>query len=370
MVTTKRWWLRIHIWLGISIGILWTLQGLTGALLVFNRDLLQGTAYAADAPSRALLPLDAIFAKASQSAHAPVTKIEGFGARPWLLLAYYDAAPGGERTLIVDGRTGAILGDRSTEALLPHGSGFWPWLLRLHEGLLGGERGQWITGISGMILFSSLVIGLWNAWPRRRYWRDAFRFRRWRTTNQKLLGWHRMLGLIFVLPLFVSSLGGTYLAFAPALRPVLADHAGYQLVYKPKPLGQAPAVTVTTQQAWQAAQARFPGSQLVRATIPTAKSPVYFFRLLQPGEWRRWAGTTTVAVDPRTGAVVDAYDALAGPGINRATDNIYALHTGEAGGVGTRFLILLGGLALPTFFLTGLLSWRRRRRAKLRTRPA
>jgi uncharacterized iron-regulated membrane protein len=99
----------------------------------------------------------------------------------------------------------------------------------------------------------------------------------------------------------------------------------------------------------------------MRAVQPSARSPVYFFRLLEPGDWRRWAGTTTVAVDPTDGAIVDAYDAGQGPLANRVTDNLYAIHTGEVTGVIGRVLVLLAGLALPVLYVSGLFTWWRRR---------
>jgi uncharacterized iron-regulated membrane protein len=370
-MSKKRWWLRFHVWLGISVGLFWALQGLTGALLVFNRDL-QGASYARAAPERsdALLPLDAIFRRASAAAGARVTKLESFGARPYLLLAYYQIRDGRDRTLIVDGRSGADLDDRSTDELIPKGSGFWPWLLRFHESLLGGDRGQFVVGGSGLLLLLSLAIGIWNAIPARGRIGAAFRVSRWRTLLQRFLGWHRMLGLLFGVPLLVSVLCGIYLADAPAIRPVLADHAGYLPMYQAVPQKKAPPQLVTAEQAWQRALARFPNSKLVRATTPSAKSPVYFFRLLRPGEWRRWAGTSWVAVDPRSGQIIASYDAVNGPWANWITDNLYTIHTGEAGGMVTRLIIFFDGLLLPTFFVTGFVTWRRRTAAKKLTRSA
>src|SRR5579864_239214 len=250
----KRWWLRFHVWLGVFVGLFWAVQGLTGALLVFNRDI-QGAAYAGTSSQagESLLPLDTLFAKASLSARSRVTKLETFGARPYLVLAYYEDSEAKTRTLVVDGRSGRVLDDRSTDELVPHGSGFWPWLLRLHEALLGGDRGQFIVGASGLLLLFSLAIGIWNGIPAGGRIRAAFRVSRWRTTLQRLLGWHRMLGLVFGLPLLVSVLCGIYLAFAPAIRPILAHRAGYVSMYQAAPQAAAPRPTVTAEQAWQAA---------------------------------------------------------------------------------------------------------------------
>jgi uncharacterized iron-regulated membrane protein len=364
-MSKKRWWLRFHVWLGISVGLLWALQGLTGALLVFNRDF-QGASYARAAPqgSDALLPLDTIFSRASTAAGARVTKLETFGARPYLLLAYYSDPRGHDRTLIVDGRSGKALDDRSTDELIPTGSGFWPWLLRFHEALLAGDRGQMIIGGSGLLLLISLGIGFWNAIPAGGRISAAFRVSRWRTLLQRFLGWHRMLGLLFGVPLLISVTCGIYLAFAPEIRPVLTHKAGYVPMYQGVDQKSAPPQRINAEQAWERALSRFPNSKLVRATMPTSKSPIYFFRLLKPGEWRRWAGTSWVAVDPRSGKIISSYDAVNGPWSNWITDNLYTIHTGEAGGLFTRLIVLLDGLLLPGFFVTGLVTWRRRTAAK------
>lgn len=367
-MSKKRWWLRFHVWLGVSVGIFWVLQGLTGALLVFNRDI-QGAAYSSvvPGPPETLLPLDTIFSRASAAAGAHITKLEAFGARPYLLLAFYQGRTGGERSLVIDGRTGEALDDRSTEEMLPRGSGFWPWLLRFHEGLLGGDRGQYVVGASGFLLLLSLAIGIWNGIPAQGRIGAAFRVSRWRTLLQQFLGWHRMLGLVFAIPLLVTVLCGIYLAYAPALKPVLVKHAGYIPMYEAHAQSKALHPLVSAEQAWKTAEARFPGSQLVRATFPSAKSPVYFFRLLKQGEWRRWAGTSWVAIDPKTGAIISSYDAVNGPWVNWITDNLYTVHTGEAGGLLARILVLLEGLLLPAFFVTGFVTWRRRSTAKAKT---
>jgi uncharacterized iron-regulated membrane protein len=182
-----------------------------------------------------------------------------------------------------------------------------------------------------------------------------------------------MLGLVFGLPLIVSVLCGIYLAYAPAIRPVLTHRAGYVPMFQAAPQTAAPRPFVTAEQAWRVALRQYPNSELVRAMLPSAKSPVYFFRLLRPGEWRRWAGTSWVAVDPQSGRILSSYDAVNGPLANRITDNLYTVHTGEAGGLIARLIILIDGLLLPGFFVTGFITWRRRTSAKKsvqRTRQA
>ncbi|MDB5679498.1 PepSY domain-containing protein [Sphingomonas bacterium] len=356
----KRQLLRVHTWLGIALGIFWALQGLSGATLVFNRDL-QDAALARPGGAR-LVPLDKLIARSSAAAGAKVTKLESFGPNPMLLLAYYQGAQG-EQTLVIDGRNGAVLDRRDPGGMLPAGGAAWGWLLRLHESLLLGDSGLLIVGTSGSFLFASLLIGLWNAgWFAK--WRAAARMTRLPAERARLMGWHRLVGIVAVPALLVMVSAGIYLAFAPQLRAVLASTAGYRPAYKAKSQDRPPAIRLSAEQAYTVARTRFPGSTLVRIALPSAKSPVYFFRLLQPDDSRRWAGTSTLAIDPANGAIVDAYDSRSGPLANRLTDAIYSVHTGDVGGVVGRLLVMLAGLALPTLAVTGAITWFRKRRVR------
>jgi uncharacterized iron-regulated membrane protein len=71
-----------------------------------------------------------------------------------------------------------------------------------------------------------------------------------------------------------------------------------------------------------------------------------------------------VAVNPQSGKIIASYDAVNGPLANRITDNLYTIHTGEAGGLVARLLVLFDGLLLPAFFVTGFVTWRRRSAAR------
>jgi len=362
-IRLRRSLVSLHIWLGITIGALWALQGLTGAILVFNRDV-QSVQLGAAPGSSGMLPLDEIFSRASNAAGARVEMLETFTPQPTLLLAYYKEGTDENKQLVVDARRGTILDHRYPETKMPTGGSTWSWLLHLHESLLRGDNGLYLVGTSGLLLFSSVVMGLAIGWPRRGQWRHAYRPGRWRTGSQKLFGWHRMLGLTLGAVALLSATSGSYLAFAPELRPMLGSAGLYKMPYKPHPVEQIPPPAITVQQAFAIAQARFPGAGMVRATLPTKKAPVYGFRLLQAGEWRRWAGTTTIFIDPANGNVLSAYDPLSAPFFNILNDNLYPTHTGEAGGLLLRTLIFLAGLSLPVMYVTGLWAWVRRRRRR------
>ena len=354
----------IHLWLGLTLGFFWALQGLTGALLVFNRDAERWSLH--ETASGPVLPLDAIFAGAARQAKAPVNRLETLGPSRTLFAAYFDDPQGHQRIAVIDGRSGRVRDWRDPETLAPSGGSSWRWLLRLHEALLMGDRGGALVGASGLVLLSSLTLGAVLGWPRAGAWPAAVRASRWRSVRQRLFGWHRLAGIVLLAPLAVGAATGAYLALAPEIRPVLMAHAGYRAPFKPPAVKTKPARRISAQQALDAARAAYPGAVLVRATLPSAKSFAYTFRLLQPAEPRRWAGTTTVAVDPVSGRILDTYDALRGPLANQITDDLYPVHTGEIGGVALRLLSLLAGLSLPTLYVTGVWAWLHRRRLTAR----
>jgi len=352
--------LRVHLWLGIILGFFWSLQGLSGAMLVFNRDIQ--AAWLAPAGAAAPLPLDTVIVRANKATGAKVTRLETFGPDPLLLLAYYPVE-NSDQIAVIDGRSGVVVDRRDPAAMLPSGGASWGWLLRLHETLLVGEAGMLLVGTSGLFLLTTILIGFWNVgWIGK--WRDAFRMTRLTSARQRLVGWHRLLGTLAAPALLVMVTCGIYLAFAPQLRSMLTATAGYQMPYKPKAQVAAPDVMLTAEQAYDVARQHFPGATLVRLVLPTAKSPVYLFRLLQRDDARRWAGTSTIAIDPRSGAVRDVYDSARGPLANRVTDAIYSIHTGDVAGVAGRLLVMLAGLSLPVFAVTGVISWIRMRRRR------
>jgi uncharacterized iron-regulated membrane protein len=145
--------------------------------------------------------------------------------------------------------------------------------------------------------------------------------------------------------------------WAEPIRGALAATTAHRLPFKAAPLDAAPPAWTSPDAALAEARARFPDAAFVRWTPPSAKSPVHMIRLHQPDEIRAWSGTTSVVVDAVTGRVADVYDPLTAPFSNRVVDAAFAIHNGEAGGTIGRVLVMLAGLSLPMFYVTGVWLW-------------
>lgn len=359
----KRLIIDIHVWLGLVVGAIWALQGLTGALLVFHREL--------DAPRAASmagqrLSLDSLIVAASRTGNGAAEAIGVYyPGEP--ILAVTIAGPAGQVSVLVDEVSGAIVGERARKPSSPSGGNLWRWIYNLHHGLLIGKTGEWVLGASGILLLSSALGGIWLGWPRRKHWRQAFAAGRWRSRLQRLFGCHRATGLAAGVGLGILGLSGAMIDFAEPLRAG-AERAGiYRPAFKLRP-GTLPNRPISAERALQVAAATFPAASFVSLQLPSVTAPAYRVRMRNPGEWRAWSGTSIVTVDAGSSAVLDAYDAARAPIANQVLESAFPVHSGELAGFLGRILVFAAGLSLPVLYLTGLWAWIAKR--TLRTRRA
>jgi uncharacterized iron-regulated membrane protein len=77
----------------------------------------------------------------------------------------------------------------------------------------GGEVGEWIIAISGILLFSNLLLGLKLGWPRAGAWRQVLVLRPSRNPTLRLVSIHRALAVWMAIPALLITLAGIGLRF-------------------------------------------------------------------------------------------------------------------------------------------------------------
>lgn len=355
----RRWVRRVHLWLGLSLGLLFALIGLTGSALVFYTGI-DAALHPVVRADRAALALgwdspvwDRALATGRAVRHDPMGQwtLEATGQGGAIPARYY-AMPGhhGDREMLwfsADGRR--IL------RIAPWGGYAMSWIYQLHMQLLAGETGHQIVGWSGVAMLALLVSGLATWWPRGT-WRKALAFKRDAAALRRVRDWHKLTGLGSGLVLLVLVATGVLLAL-----PVVA-----QALFAPTPLPAprsvaGPPVSVAT--ALEAAHRALPDGRLVFVDIPNAPDAPIRVRMQVPGDPQtRFAGSY-VWIDQSSGRVLAVRDlrrAGAGTWLNAW---VRPLHDGTVGGLATRILAVLVGLAPAVLFATGLLHWLRRRQA-------
>jgi uncharacterized iron-regulated membrane protein len=359
----RRWWLRIHRWLALSVGWVLACVALMGALLVLvgpldrylHPELFRARSGAA-AASAALEPvrqrLLAEFGPATalgfRLPRAPGATLAVTVKAHWSGTVYVDPATGLEQ-----GRRGETEGVRNL-------------LFKLHSSLGLGDIGKATLASIALVYLLLLLTGVVLWWPRR--WPPSLKIELRKGALRGMFDLHRTGGTLLGLLIAVSVATGAYMAWRP-LHGAVTTLAGERAVKPPKlPKLDGGNHSAPDLDAMLArARAALPGAPVSIATLPAHPDRPLRIRLIVPDDPHP-NGLSSVWLDPRTGELLgtNRWNTL-DPGA-RVVAIVYPLHTGELGGPVLEVLVLLNGLALATLGVTGVwLWWKRRPRA---TAPA
>ena len=347
--------LQVHRWISLIFAGFWALQAGTGIFLVFHWEiddaLLQG--------SQRKLDIAAIEAQidAIENQGGKVGSLWESGGAPYRFDLYVDR-PEKSEVLRIDG-AGNILRRRSDGQLIYDG-GWIDAIVLLHHNLLSGDRGSWIVGLSGILLFTNLAIGGFVAWPGKGRWRRAMLPRLpSRGTPGHAYQSHRALGLWVVVPAMLSVGSGVMLVFSGAIETLIAPEV---VEAPPATVRDRPVIGLTA--AVGAARREFPDTAVSGVSFPDEATGTYRIRLNRADDTRRVYGMTTVYVDAYDGRILSTHDPLTASRGRSFVDGLFPFHTGEMGGLTGRVAASMIGIWLLVMIWLGLALWYRRRRAR------
>lgn len=346
---TKKTVKAVHRWLSLSVAVLWVFQAITGILIVFHWEIDDATIPASHTATdlgalehriRALTP--------PISGARMVSLWTSAGAPDRYDITIEDAAKR-ETTVRVKGDGTPIRIDTpdAPRRLID-------WIVTLHQSLGSGQIGRWIMGASGLLLLTNIAGGILIAWPRRGTWRSVLSPGWPRRAVVRHYAWHRAVGLVGAIPALLLVSAGTLLAFDDAVAALI--HA--EPVAMPPIPGQD---RVGFAHAVAAAEKALPESRLAAVDPPAPDDATYRVRLRAPGEWRRAYGASFVLVDATNAKVRGIFPAATAPLPRKAYDALFPIHTGEAGGLAGRMLVLCTGLWLASMITLGVRLWWLRR---------
>ncbi len=351
--------LKLHRWLGLAVGLLFLVQGLTGATLVFRDELeaaVQPSLVVAERPAR--LPVQALL-DSFRAAHpdADLSRAEFPNAANQAVI--FKWAQKKERGLTaIDPFNGRVVRDGPASA--------WPleWVFNLHEQLLAGPVGETLIGIEGLVLLFMAVTGLIYWWPGARRLKQGFRVKldgsadlRWRTL-------HRAVGAGVALILIMSATTGVLMVWKDNVRDVLGAVATVDRKPAPK-VAKLPGAAMLPIDALIAKAGVASGGTTFRQLRFSSGGRVVAI-YLDSNRTIRADGTTQIYFNRYTGAEVGRYVAGTTSAPSEAIDWLFTFHTGLWGGVITRALMVLVGLTLAGMAASGLWLWYSRTRRKKR----
>jgi len=354
----RRLWLKIHRWIGLTLGPVLALTALLGAVLVvalpIDRYAHPGLFVARGAADAATaLPLEPLRQRMAAEFGPDATLTLRPPRSPGETLWVYVRGPW-EGTLYLDPATGAEQGRRGTH------EGAYNLLFELHSSLLLDDTGKGILAFVALAYLFMLVTGVVLWWPTR--WPPSLRISLDRGLLRGLFDLHRTGGAVLGLLIAVSVFTGAYMAWRP-LGNFISAAMGQEQVKPPVVPKGAPAGPRLSLDAMVArAQSVFPGQPIGYVQVPGKPNrPVRVrFRLADDPHPN---GISSVWLHPLTGEVLAVrrwQDLDAG---NGAVVVIYPLHTGVLGGPVHQAVVALLGLALAGLGLSGIWLWWRRRAA-------
>ena len=351
----------VHLYLGLSLGLVTVILGLTGSLLVFRHEIdaaLSPSLILVEPAPRRVAPADMV-----SRVHAayPEDQIRTLHvpSNPSHAVEFWmkrDAIK-----VFMDPYSGKILGDRKDDQSLMG------WIFKVHTELFSGKTGETVAGISGLALVLLAFTGLIVWWPRKRQNLVAgMKVKIGAGTKRATYDLHRAVGFWACIFLMLVGATGAALVFPDQAKSIsYLVFAGQNAPGKPK---SADGVPKPVSALIASALSAMPEGEISRIMFPSKAGEPFIIRKRTSNELHP-NGMNYIFVDPVTAKVlrVDRDN-----GENRALSAMnlrYPLHIGLYAGNVSRVLHALAGFTPGLLAVTGTLVWWNRRfgkRKKLR----
>jgi uncharacterized iron-regulated membrane protein len=373
----RKTWVRralfqVHLWSGISVGLIATVVGISGSAIVYKDALdrvITPERFRTAPGSR--LSADTLLASAARMhpdwtmTYAAVGPSSNGLNSPWVLYFENPARPGSELTLVyIDPATGANLGETG------EASGLMNWLADLHFRLLGGTTGMLVNGIGAWLLLVLCITGLFIWWPGRRQVRRALTIHtgvRWLRLNWDI---HNVFGFWSAIPLGIEAFTGAYYCFFVPMAAALVLLLGgssqrwQEMSVPPRSTPIAGRAPAAMEPLIVASLHLHPDCTLRGLSLPIAAADPFTVQLDPPHAEDR-GDYAQVAFDRFSGHVLSDMDSRQESFAIRVVNFIRPLHFGTFAGIWSRVAWILVGFVPGILFFTGFIMWWRRVPARI-----
>jgi len=353
-IAARKLWVRIHLWLGLTLGVVGALLGVTGSVLVYDRaidDWLNPDRYHVTG-NIVSLPYGDYARRAEaavgQGAHAINLRLPDETGTPVIALVRTRGEGGALRRVYLDPSTGRVLDAPTDRGLIG-------WAHDLHGSLsLREYGGRDIVGVVGIAMLISSLSGLYLWWPRRR-----LGFRANVPLSRNL---HYTLGFYGSLVLATVSFTGVLISFPDAARTAVAFFGRLSEPTRIPITRTSNATLIDADRAVGIARALYPDAVVTSIGFPAGPEGVYRIALREAGDTSA-RPVAQVGLDAASGKVVRRVDRASQTRADAFVALQRPLHEGDALGSVGRVLVFAVGWLPPVFVITGTMMWLRGRRA-------
>ena len=350
----------LHRYIGLAVGIILIIVGLTGSLLVFERELddwaIQqrfGHVVAQEQRLSAATLVDNVKVAYAKHPDWQVGQVQMLPKQEFYTIRL-NRTDDTQWEVFVNPYTGVIMGDRQRETAL------FNRVLELHYALLVGNTGMIIVGIAAFLLVILSITGI-VLWPGWRKLISGFKIK-WLAHSKRVnFDIHKVAGIINAVFLTVIAFTGFCWNFYEYAEPAI-----YAATFTPKPPEVKSTLengkpTLQLDEILRRSNAALPGATTTFINLPQKPNDVFEIYKKVPGDSEDF--NSYVKLDQFSGKVLYVQDSRTGRLGDRVLNSFTPLHYGTFGGLPTRILYVFVGLSPTILFITGFVMWRYRYRA-------
>ncbi|MDR2469617.1 MAG: PepSY domain-containing protein [Tannerella sp.] len=356
----RKWWGKWHLWLGLVAGVIVSVVGATGSILVFqaeiDRALNPGLYYSENTGK--YLDYDEVYAVLSRDS---VDMTGKYLMGPEVEGANYRLMFGSTTDeTFINAYTGKIIATRNpTES-------FTGAIMEIHRSLMIPYAGKWIVGAATLAMLILVITGVRMWKPRRlKNLKASLTVKFSAGASRQMLDWHRVAGMFLSPALTMLSLTGCCLTLNIVILSMLFAVNGQQPMTQIRQIFGAQSDTTLCASPKRHAEIlsayrdTFPTAQIKSVSFPASPSGVYIINAVQ-GDRPHGGKRVLCIIDRYSGKrLFDSERDLSKPTIAYLAW-LQPFHFGTFGGMPTRCITCLAGL-LPLFLtITGFLIWRSR----------
>jgi uncharacterized iron-regulated membrane protein len=337
---------KIHLYLGLSCGILASISGLTGSMYVWQPEL-------SAALNPKLLTVDSIKTISEETLietslalyekhKDTVSKIYlPYREQQTISIAYTNG-----KTLYYHPENGMVLGQKSASI------SFFEDLLNIHRTLGIPEIGKYVVGGSAILFFLFLLTsGLFLWWKKYKFnLNKGVKIKRKRNKKRFNYDVHKTLGILFLLPLHLMAFSGAYFTYANYYKKGLKLMDVFNENTKPEKMIKTGSILDIHHLLEK------PDKQYSLRAIYFPKNPneIYQFRYIKdrfivPGLRK----TKELKLDQNR-KVINSTSFEKDPLSEKIASQMYPIHIGEITGLLGRILVFISGFIPIILFITGL----------------
>lgn len=361
---------NLHLWLGLSFGIIFSIGGLSGSFLVFQKDIdtllnkeiissspITSNPWETQVWDNSISTLRKkwpdrygpwrIEVDANLNQIAARYKIKEKGQNPKLLLVWL--SPDGKQ-IVREEYWGKTLVT---------------YIYDLHMSLLQGAKGTIFIGICGIIYLFILISGFINWLPKKSILKNLkINFKAHPIV--KLRDFHKIIGLVALPILALNSATGIMLALPNQTTNLVQKLELKQDANAPLPKSIiSSSEQIKIQTAMKNAKNAIPNSRLAWIEVPNKDDGVITFKVQSLGDPNIRFPTSYINVDQYNGQVLKVFNSNDGGFASKILLWIRPLHDASAGGIIYRCILLLFGFAPILLFTLGFIRWNKMRQMKI-----